>query len=850
MKLILTVVLAVMTYVSASANKYSYSFCNTPISEAIVRICKDHPDINISFIYKELENYHTSARISTDDVYTALRRIVGFNPVSIINKENHFYIEALQHGRFKYYGIVCDEDSEPVAGAYVMLLTPRDSAVITYGITGQDGHFSIPCDKRNIIAKISCMGYRTAYVAMPQFDMGKVTMKNSPIRLSTVSVESDNMILSSDKNIYVPTSRQKNGAQDATDLLRRLAIPQLVINPTDNSVKDVFGNSVRVFINYQLAQPDELKGMKMTDVRRIEYYEYPTDPRFRGESRVVNFIVQEYEYGGYTKTSASLRTLNGIYSNTNVFSRFTYKKMTYDVYAESDNQNYHHSGADNSAEYRLENNGAPLSVNRKEMFGRSATRSSLFPVTIRATYSTPRSTAQNTLSFTHFSCPELQTSGDLAVNIHPKGNYRFNRNNPNRNNTVYYQGDYWRLLGSNVSVDVAPSFLHTHRNNLSFYESTLMQSPVQNHITENTYNWEVQATGRLVLRQKSQISLFIAGGQNINKLEYRGSNNANDSYSVSYMTGNILYRYQTNKISITTHAGFGFEHNSMNHITTNDAAPRAGVNFRLSLNRKSQISGYLSYQTTTPDISMKANDIVRSNEYMYLTANPNLKNWRTLNSNFAYNCYCNNSLSLAAFTGYDHHFDRVATVYRLYDNGNALLRDYINDGAYIRYYAGVSANYKLFDNNLQFYANLTQNVYKITGTYKDSYCPFRVQLQAVYYWKSFNILASWGNPELSLTENSNYIIRGRNFHIFSVGWGNGIWNVNFAARNIFNKGWRSATWEKVTPLYSEFQQFYNPSSHASVNLSITYTMGYGKKIQQGNEASSQESAPSAIVREM
>ena len=44
---------------------------------------------------------------------------------------------------------------------------------------------------------------------------------------------------------------------------------------------------------------------------------------------------------------------------------------------------------------------------------------------------------------------------------------------------------------------------------------------------------------------------------------------------------------------------------------------------------------------------MKANDIVRSNEYMYLTANPNLKNWRNLNSNLAYNWYHNNSFSLA-----------------------------------------------------------------------------------------------------------------------------------------------------------------------------------------------------------
>lgn len=848
MRTLLSIVLAVVTFISASAYKYSYSFDNTPVSEAIVRISKDNPDVNISFIYKELDSYRTSARIAADDIYTALRRAIGLNPVSIINQGGHFYIEALQHGSFIYHGAVVDADNEPVVGASVMILTPRDSTVITYGVTDNEGHFSIPCDKKNILAKFYCMGYKTTFVNQAPFAMGNITMQHSPIQLSTVSVRADHTLFASDKNIYIPTTRQKNAAQDATDLLRRMAIPQLVINPADNSVKDVFGNVVKVFINYQLSSSDELKGMKMTDVRKIEYLEFPTDPRFRGEPRVVNFIVQEYEYGGYNKATESFRTLSGIFNNTSIFSRFTYKKITYDVYAESDNQDYHHAGSDNMAVYRLENNSKQLTVNRKESFKESDTRSNQLPVTFRATYNTPRFTARNTLSFTHFSSPEQQTSGDLEVNIHPEDNYTYTCSNPNRNNTVYYNSNFWGLIGSNASFDITPSFRHTHRNNTSSYESTLMQSSVFNHITENTYNWGVQATGRMVFAQKNQLSLFVGGGQNIFKLDYQGSTNARDSYSNSYIVSDLRYRYQTKKVSVTSFVGFNLEHNQMNGISTNDASPRAGVNFWLSLNKKSQFSAYLSYQTTTPDISMKANDIVRSNEYMYLTANPNLKNWRNLNSNLAYNWYHNNSFSLAAFAGYDRDFNRVATVYCLYDNGAALIRSYVNDGSYIHYYFGISANYKVFNNSLQLYANLTQNAYNITGAYKNSCYPFRVQLQAVYYWKSFNLLASWGNPQRTLTENSNYIIRGRNFHMLSVGWGNGIWNVNLSAKNIFNKGWLSETRQKNSPLYSEWQQTYNPTAHASVNLSVTYTIGYGKKIQRGNEVGGQGSAPSAIVR--
>ena len=112
MRTMLTIILAVMTFISASAYRYAYRFDSTPISEAIVRISKDNPDVNISFIYKELDNYRTSARIATDDIYTALRQIIGLNPVSIINQDGHYYIEALQRGRFIYQGTVVDTDNE------------------------------------------------------------------------------------------------------------------------------------------------------------------------------------------------------------------------------------------------------------------------------------------------------------------------------------------------------------------------------------------------------------------------------------------------------------------------------------------------------------------------------------------------------------------------------------------------------------------------------------------------------------------------------------------------------------------------------------------------------------------
>lgn len=126
---------AILCCITASATEYSYKFSRTNLADALTVIAEQHPEIHLNFIYNEIDNYKTSATINTDNAYQALRQAVGLNPVSIINKGDAYYIEALQHGKFKYFGNVIDSDNEPVMGASVMLLTPRDSTVITYGIT-------------------------------------------------------------------------------------------------------------------------------------------------------------------------------------------------------------------------------------------------------------------------------------------------------------------------------------------------------------------------------------------------------------------------------------------------------------------------------------------------------------------------------------------------------------------------------------------------------------------------------------------------------------------------------------------------------------------------------------------
>ena len=224
----LVIFFAVMHFVVAAfAQKFSYSFDRTPLADALMEIAGQHPDIHINFIYNELDKYSVTANIHTDDAYNALRQLIGLNPVSVISSGGRYYVEALQHGKFIYRGRAIGDDNEPVAAATVMLLAPKDSTVLTYGIADGDGCFSIPCDSRNVIAKLSCMGYVTTCRNCQDFNLGTIVMPVQSVMLSQINVENRTQRVIDRGVEYIPSVRAKKSATDAASLLLMMNIPLL-----------------------------------------------------------------------------------------------------------------------------------------------------------------------------------------------------------------------------------------------------------------------------------------------------------------------------------------------------------------------------------------------------------------------------------------------------------------------------------------------------------------------------------------------------------------------------------------------------------------------------------------------
>ena len=666
--------------------------------------------------------------------------------------------------------------------------------------------------------------------------------------LDEVVVEAQMQRTSPTSTTFIPTVKQKNASQNAVDLLRQMAIPQIKISSVNEVVTDNAGGEVAIFINFLEASKEEMEGLRTPDVKKVEYLEFPTDPRFRGAQRVINIIVHEYAYGGYTKLTTNENFFVGFSSRNNIFSKFSYNKMTYDLYVGANNWNNHHIGNNVKGIYSLKDaDGKDYQLTRTETLDGSHYKQNQYPLTFRATYSSEKIQIHNTVGFTHLSVPVYDQRGNLSYHPGSEQNYTFNRSNPNRNNSLAYQGSFFFSLPNQFSIDISPRFNYMHSNDYLTYSTSTTPEIVRN-ARENAYNYRVDAYLQKRIGQKHTAMLGVNGGDNINRLRYSGTNSYYDRFHNAFVAGLLGYQLASREVRLYADAGVYWSQSDIHGVVYTDTYPFVHLNLRYSPNSKNAFSVFLQYANATPGISQKSPDVLQDNEYMFVTGNPLLENSRNLMFNLGYTWMPNNTFGLNAFSNFNSFFNRQMLTYEPYNNGMAIIKNYRNSGNFLNGELGFAANWKLLGGKLQLYASPKQSFYKSTGIYNKSYNPLTITAQATYYLNSFYFQAYYQSPDKQMFTASPQIYRGRNFHSLTVGWANSYWNVRVMAANFFNKGWSSADIITESPLYTEYKENIGTSSHFRINITATYTFGYGKKVQRGNEVGEQSGANSAIIK--
>ena len=832
---------------AAFAQKFSYRFNHTPLADALVQIAEQHPDIHINFIYNELDKYPVTATIHTNDAYDMLRQLIGLNPVSVISSGGRYYVEALQHGKYCYTGKAVGSDNEPVVAATVMLLAPKDSTVITYGITDETGCFSIPCDKRGVIGKLSCLGYMTTTKDFNAFSMGTILMKEQAVSLGTVTVEAENAHLYSDKSVYMPTATQKNASQSGSELLNHMAIPQLSII-SGNSITTNAGKPVAVFIDYLPASENDMLAMRVSDVKRVEYLEYPSDPRLQGNPYVINFIMQQYEYGGYAKAYGFGTFLNGHQEQMIGNVRMQYKRMTYDLMGSAYNSGSSHTGSDMTETFRLpQDDGTVEQFERISELESSKRHRNNYYLIFKATYNSDKVQASTLINSNLDRQPNTVQNGTVRYtnNAYPSSEYSSSSDNFSK--FISYNGYYFFILPKSNSITFTPKYSFSHTEQSSDYKETGYSS-IQNSATDNTNSLSGDLKFKHDFGEFGSILGLVKGSYQYNRTLYSGSTSALDRAKSSRMGFGVNYELSVNKVRGHIVLGWDWDRLQFGTMVDRRNAPSFDVSIHYAPTRRHSISAIFQYESWLPSPNFKSDQVITASPFLKYTGNPNLFPAKSCDFDFSYTWIPNNRYNLSAYGWGWIVKDRYAYDYEA--DGNGVIRTIKQPmGSYAQGMYGIKGTARFFGRSLVLTGNLSQLFNHNGRPYNVNHFHVYYTLQMTYYLKNWNFgltyvstVGSWDGMMNGLWQ------RDKDKYYLRAGWSKSNWNISALIMNIGRWNWRNANRVMNSKYYSTDETLINGNSHALVKISATYTFGFGKKVGRDNEPQISGSASSGILK--
>lgn len=664
--------------------------------------------------------------------------------------------------------------------------------------------------------------------------------------LNEVVVEASMQRTDAKKSTYIPTIRQKNASQSGADLLDQMSIPQLKVSLGGN-IETNSGKQVAVFIDYIPATENDLKAMRISDVRRVEYYEYPSDPRLQGNQFVVNYVMTKYDYGGYVKG----------YNHTNLlhFSeqllgnvRLQYKNMTYDLMGYGWGHSSSHYGSDLTETYRLPQEDGSLKVfDRYSNTTSSKENRQQYFAAFKATYNTDKIQASTQINGSINRKPHSDRSGEVVYSPadFPASEYVSTLNNTSK--FISYNGYYFFALPGGNSITFTPSYMYSHtEQNTSYIENGY--APIYNGASDNTNQLKADLKFNHDFGKYGSFMGFIRGSYEYNRTRYIGTATSLDRAKSMRIGVGAMYNVSFGNFYGSTGFGWDWDKLQFADMTYKPSSPWFDISLQYGFKDKHSLSTTFHYSSWPPSPSYKSENIIQSTPLMRYTGNPNLVPSKSYDVDFRYTWLPNNNYSLSAFAWAWIVGDRYAYDYEASSAG--ILRTIKQPmGSFAQGKYGVTGTLRFLDRTLLFTGQVAQllnhngNPYNVNHSYVEWYARVR------YYLKEWNFTLTYISDNASADGKMNGIwSRSKSDWYVTVGWSNSDWNIRADFIDFSRWNWKSARQEMRSKYYDTYQQFYDGQSHALIQISATYTFGFGKKVKRDNEPGVSGSASSGILQ--
>ena len=197
-------------------------------------------------------------------------------------------------------GTICDDTNTPIEGVNVCIYTFKEDKIVETSHTSPKGIFII----KNIEAgkyKLKCshVGYSdyTAELIVSKgqnLSLGTLIMYTENIKLNEVTLTANRNIFTTEKQSIYPSQQQIETSGGGMDLLQKLPIPLLDVNPINRTVSslDTFGG-VALLINDIPADANDIAIIDPKHIKRVDVIRKPGMEYGSNLAIAINIVLKE-----------------------------------------------------------------------------------------------------------------------------------------------------------------------------------------------------------------------------------------------------------------------------------------------------------------------------------------------------------------------------------------------------------------------------------------------------------------------------------------------------------------------------------------------------------------------------